>query len=109
MRLGSSIVLSTRTWKGLPTSVVMPNSPLGWRMPKTEAGFPFTWMLRRCNSRIVLGAALPSGPPAGGFCAFATVGNLADAARVPIITERRDSMANLLEREHRIAAVRLAV
>jgi hypothetical protein len=55
IRLGWSISFSTRTRKGVPTSVLIPNVPSGWRMPKTEADFRFTPMVR-------VAAAAPSLP-----------------------------------------------
>jgi len=43
---------------------------------------------RRCNRKIVRGAA----SPAGGFCACAVRRKLAEAERAPTITVRRESM-----------------
>ena len=61
--------------EGVPTSVLISNVPSGWRMPKTEADFRFTSMVRVAAAASSLpspdetpgsdGAAQPPLPDAG--------------------------------------------
>src|SRR6266446_6276833 len=86
---------STRTRNGFPTSVTMPAVPSGWRMANTEAGLPFTSIVRRCSSRIVVGAAVAPGPGAEEVCAPTAGGRIA-AASAEASNARRVGMASLL-------------
>jgi hypothetical protein len=75
----------------------MPKVPSGCRMPNTDAGLPFTSMLRR-SIRNTVGCALV--PPArvwGAVCERASV-LAVEAARAESRSARRESMGQPLSR-----------
>jgi hypothetical protein len=65
IRLGSLIRFSTRTRNCAPDWVLMPQLPSGCDILNTEAGLPFTSMLRRSSRSTVGSAPLVSAPARG--------------------------------------------
>jgi hypothetical protein len=62
-------------------------------MPNTDAGLPFTSMLRRSSRSTVNGPLSSPAAERGAFCACPSVGMAADAAAAESRKARRESMA----------------